>query len=65
LQRRWCHGGVLLRVQELTKSMAMFGYDILQALVNDIAPDAKVGDGRSRQLTASRTAGAHVLLAPT
>lgn len=30
-------------LQELTKSMAMFGYDILQALVNDIAPDAKVG----------------------
>jgi hypothetical protein len=29
-------------VQELTKSMAMFGYDILQALVNDIAPDARV-----------------------
>jgi regulator of protease activity HflC (stomatin/prohibitin superfamily) len=28
--------------EELTKSMAMFGYDILQALVNDIAPDAKV-----------------------
>lgn len=28
--------------QELTKSMAMFGYDILQALVNDIAPDARV-----------------------
>jgi hypothetical protein len=29
-------------LQELTKSMAMFGYDILQALVNDIAPDGKV-----------------------
>jgi len=28
--------------QELTKSMGMFGYDILQALVNDIVPDARV-----------------------
>lgn len=37
------HAAVPLLAQELTKSMALFGYDILQALVNDIAPDAKVG----------------------
>lgn len=37
-----CALGVVLHVQELTKSMSMFGYDILQALVNDIAPDSKV-----------------------
>jgi hypothetical protein len=29
-------------LQELTKSMGNFGFDILQALVNDIAPAAKV-----------------------
>jgi hypothetical protein len=37
----------LLLMQELTKSMSMFGYDILQALVNDIAPDAKVSSTAS------------------
>jgi hypothetical protein len=31
-----------LCLQELTKSMGNFGFDILQALVNDIAPAAKV-----------------------
>lgn len=36
-----CH--VARCLQELTQSMGQFGYDILQALVNDIAPDAKVG----------------------
>jgi hypothetical protein len=46
---RWlCSCGVLhawftpLFLQELTKSMGNFGFDILQALVNDIAPAAKV-----------------------
>lgn len=32
-------------MQELTKSMGTFGFDILQALVNDIAPAHKVGRG--------------------
>jgi hypothetical protein len=31
----------VLLLQELTKSMSAFGFDILQALVNDIAPAGK------------------------
>jgi len=43
-----------LPLQELTKSMGTFGYDILQALVNDIAPDARVSvlHGKERLLCA-------------
>ena len=33
----------VVALQELTKSMSVFGFDILQALVNDIAPASKVG----------------------
>lgn len=44
----WCDMVCMPPVQELTKSMAMFGYDILQALVNDIAPDAKVRERKPR-----------------
>lgn len=34
--------------QELTKSMSTFGYEILQALVNDIIPAAKVSGWEDR-----------------
>jgi regulator of protease activity HflC (stomatin/prohibitin superfamily) len=36
--------------EELTKSMTEFGYQILQALVTDIEPDAKVKGEREKKL---------------